>query len=394
VQGNFAYVADRSYVTVVDVSLPSSPIVRGSVNPPVGWPVGLFVIDTLVYVNNNTSSSFTVINVADVDSPYVLGIDVFSRGTPEPKGVFTIDTLVYLASASIGLHIINVSDPANPNMISTFDTPGIAVDLYVRDTLVYLADGDSLQIINVSNPISPIRVSAVDMPSTCYDVFVSGNYAYVAVYSNSGNDGSLQVIDVSDPTSPSIVSSVNTINGDPFAVYVQGNYAYIVAQDHFLPNVDGGVRIVDISNPLNPILVASYDTPGDPRDVFAIFPYIYVTDQDSLQILEHIITGVEEKDLSTLNPPVLTLLQNYPNPFNKTTLIRYHISNNSRVTIRIYDVLGRLVRTLVDEQKQSGYYSVFWDGKAETGIPVASGSYYYQLKSSLQILSKKMLVIY
>jgi hypothetical protein len=85
-------------------------------------------------------------------------------------------------------------------------------------------------------------------------------------------------------------------------------------------------------------------------------------------------TGDREK------PSVFALSQNYPNPFNQTTKIEFTLAKSGFVSLNIYDILGRKVRTLVSEHLSSGYKSVLWDGKNDSGKDVASGIYFYQMK--------------
>jgi hypothetical protein len=73
---------------------------------------------------------------------------------------------------------------------------------------------------------------------------------------------------------------------------------------------------------------------------------------------------------------VNALSQNRPNPFNPETVIPYSISSDGRVAIRIFDVAGRLVRTLVDARQQAGPHVVRWDGRADKGRPLAAGIYF------------------
>ena len=390
VQGDFAYVANQSFVNVIDISVPTSPLLRDSVNPTNNSATGIFIMDTLAFLNNGPVDRFTVLNVANPDSPYVLGWTNMLRG--DSKGIFAIDTLVYLASGMNGFHIINVSDPQNPTAIGSFNSPGSAIDLFVKDTLVYLADGDSLQIVNVSDPFSPFRVGAVVMPTSCLDVSVDSNYAFVVCEGSNGfNDGSLQIVDVSNPASPIIVDSIVGRDGDPYAIYIQGNYAYIVSRDS-PPFSFGGLWVVNISDPLNPVLAWEGNTPGDAFDVFTAFPYIYVADSDSLQIYQHTVVGIEEeedkyKDIKS------KLLQNQPNPFNQRTVIRYQIKESVSVILNVYDIIGRVVRTLVNDSKDPGSYSVYWDRKDDLGNLVGSGVYFYNLIAGQEQSSTKKMVI-
>ncbi len=90
-------------------------------------------------------------------------------------------------------------------------------------------------------------------------------------------------------------------------------------------------------------------------------------------------------------PNEISLMQNYPNPFNPTTTIEYQIQKNDFVTLKVFNSLGQLVKTLVNESKQSGEYSVIFDGKNENGQTVSSGAYYYQLQVGDFISNKKMI---
>jgi len=75
------------------------------------------------------------------------------------------------------------------------------------------------------------------------------------------------------------------------------------------------------------------------------------------------------------------LKQNYPNPFNPTTTIEYNLPTSSGVKISIYNVLGKEIRTLVDDNKSAGNHRVIWDGTDNSGRSVSSGIYFYQMIS-------------
>jgi hypothetical protein len=103
-------------------------------------------------------------------------------------------------------------------------------------------------------------------------------------------------------------------------------------------------------------------------------------------------TDVEEVDSPEL-PTNYTLSQNYPNPFNPTTKIEFTLAKSGFVSLNIYDILGRRVRTLVSEHLPSGYRSVLWDGKNDSGKDVASGIYFYQLKVGDYAATKKLVLL-
>jgi hypothetical protein len=92
-------------------------------------------------------------------------------------------------------------------------------------------------------------------------------------------------------------------------------------------------------------------------------------------------------------PPALTLFQNHPNPFNPSTTIRYKVPHASRVTVSVYSPSGQLIRTPIDASVPAGMGEVMWDGKNNEGVPVASGVYFYRLRTGKATLSKKMLLL-
>ncbi len=101
------------------------------------------------------------------------------------------------------------------------------------------------------------------------------------------------------------------------------------------------------------------------------------------------ITDVEEVKI----PTELILEQNYPNPFNPTTRITYSLPENSFVSLKIYDILGREVSTLVNSEIIAGTHTVEWNGTDSYGNKVASGTYIYRLISGNFSSTKKMILI-
>jgi hypothetical protein len=99
------------------------------------------------------------------------------------------------------------------------------------------------------------------------------------------------------------------------------------------------------------------------------------------------VTFVEEKQCtSRLNEFVLS--QNHPNPFNPSTLINYSVPKKCRVTIKIYDALGREVTTLINEEKSTGNYTIKFNGSN-----LASGLYFYQIRTDEFVQAKSMLLL-
>ncbi len=88
---------------------------------------------------------------------------------------------------------------------------------------------------------------------------------------------------------------------------------------------------------------------------------------------------VDFKSVISAIPISYALGQNYPNPFNPMTTIQYSIVDPCEVSLVIYNINGKLIKRLVKDHKDTGYYQVIWDGTNETGSKVSSGVYVYKI---------------
>jgi hypothetical protein len=139
------------------------------------------------------------------------------------------------------------------------------------------------------------------------------------------------------------------------------------------------------------------DTRGDTLSVYALivsgsnlFAGTDVHDGTTSSVwrrpLSEMITAVQRK--ADPIPVKYALDQNYPNPFNPSTMISYQVNSLSKVSLKVYDLLGREVATLVDELKGQGSYSVIFNA---TNIP--SGVYFYRFQSGKYSETKKLLLL-
>ena len=98
-------------------------------------------------------------------------------------------------------------------------------------------------------------------------------------------------------------------------------------------------------------------------------------------------------DVPDIGATLNGLSQNYPNPFNPATLITFSVRVPGEVKLRIYDVTGRVLRTLVDGWRGTGAYREMWDGKRDDGTAVASGVYFYRLETNGFTATHKMVLM-
>jgi hypothetical protein len=114
--------------------------------------------------------------------------------------------------------------------------------------------------------------------------------------------------------------------------------------------------------------------------------------------LDHVIladslppVGIADKDV--LSPEGFLLKQNYPNPFNPATTIVYELGKSAEVSLKIYSLTGREVKTLVNEKQSAGSRQAVWDGRDNSGYRVASGVYLYRLQVGNAVQTKKMVLL-
>lgn len=189
-------------------------------------------------------------------------------------------------------------------------------------------------------------------------------------------------------------TGVSTPSLNQLWVYGQADAPFI------LSSTDGGATWKQqtigstVADPIYHLSAVSFGASSDSVQAFGI-----TFDINSLarggQILNYreglgFVTGVNEQ--SSL-PLEYTLSQNYPNPFNPETRIRYQLVKPDRVALKIYNMLGQEVRTLINEFKPAGAYEVSWDGKNNIGQRAPSGMYLYRLESQGTVATKKMVLL-
>jgi hypothetical protein len=87
------------------------------------------------------------------------------------------------------------------------------------------------------------------------------------------------------------------------------------------------------------------------------------------------------------------LSQNFPNPFNPSTTIKYYLSEDSQVSLSVFNLLGKRVRVLAEGQHHAGLYSVSWDGRDDNGQVMGSGIYFYELDTGVNVYTRKMTIL-
>jgi photosystem II stability/assembly factor-like uncharacterized protein len=133
------------------------------------------------------------------------------------------------------------------------------------------------------------------------------------------------------------------------------------------------------------IMIQEGDAPGFTGRLANLKP---LNSKDGHKMLLEKLYNLRSSQVISVVPKQFSLSQNYPNPFNPLTKINYSLPNSVKVTIVVYDILGRVVKSLVNEFKEAGAYSVTFDG---TGL--ASGVYFYRIEAGDFAASRKMVLV-
>ena len=117
----------------------------------------------------------------------------------------------------------------------------------------------------------------------------------------------------------------------------------------------------------------------------------FAADKPHIFFLEHSGILNVEFEKKTI-PGQMTILQNYPNPFNPTTKFTYTINSPGRVSLKVYNVMGKLVRTIFQEYKEEGTFEVHWNGRDDNHQSISSGIYFYRFSMEGKSYTKKMIL--
>jgi flagellar hook assembly protein FlgD len=98
-------------------------------------------------------------------------------------------------------------------------------------------------------------------------------------------------------------------------------------------------------------------------------------------------------DLTASIPDAYSLQQNYPNPFNPTTKIRYGLKENTYVSINIYNLMGKHIRSYINTVQDAGYQTILWNATDASGQPVPAGMYIYSITAGDFRQTRKMILL-
>lgn len=357
-----AAVSTSGGLRLVDVSDPSHPTQAGflALTPPANSLV--FSGEHLYVVGS--ANGLNIINVADPAAPVLVA-------ALSDAGGWDVDVeggLACVAGYGDALITIDVSDPAHPRVLSRFWLPGAplnAVDL-VGDLAYVAFDTGGFGIVDLSTPSTPVLLGVVDTSGQAMDVVVSGNLAFVC--DNTG----LLVIDVSDPLHP-LPLDRPLIAANWWSVAAIGVHAYV--------RTSSGVQVFDAGDPRAVRNVGYFRVPAGVNNLAVSGDLMYAATPSALLVLPLQCQPVAAAPEPAGRAAGVRAFA-FPNPTSGGTSVRFVLGAAGPSSVRVYDMAGRLVRTLLREDLAAGGHEVAWDGRNEHGRRVGAGVYLLRINGT------------
>ncbi len=357
--------AVTSYLHIISIANPSSPRLIGQVNSP-GWDDGVGIAPALDYAF--IADHFDGVVAVDLANPTSPAIDTMALAGGLAVDINVDNSRAYIGSQYTGLTVLDVTNPALPRTLGSYDTVGqqpVFTSAIGRDSFAYLGwPRPRVLTIDVGDPTRPVRAAGCEgMFAWPEDMVLRDSWLFCAEASR------FQVVNVARPREPRLVGSCVTQDGNYFGLAVQDSLAYLIS---------GSLQVVNIAQPTSPWVLSSTPVFGfgvAVRDTFVYVPYGYDTlriysaaNPSSLRLLGYAPLGSHAWDVAltgshavvgTWNGLVLVDVSDPQSPANIATI------STPRSTRRVVVDSGLIYAAMYEAG--IGVYEVESTGIAESG---------------------------
>ncbi|NOX88708.1 MAG: tandem-95 repeat protein [Calditrichaeota bacterium] len=361
---------------------------------------------TVSPLDNDSDPNNDPLSISDYTNPSYGQLDFDSlnnKFTYHPNNNFHgADSFQYVASdeyqgldtAMVLITVISVNDPpvAADDSLGIDEDSTVTIDVLANDSD---PDGDNLSIVSATSPKhGTVTIEGDSAITYSPDLNYSGADSFNYVIQDPGGltdtaQVKITIREINDP--PEIVNL-------PDELFIEvGSCAYL-EMSQYESDVDTPDSLLTWSfESSDTALTYSYNDTTDTLEICSDGPageyYLYVTltddsgatDQDTILVHVDNPSGLAD---AALAPKVYSLSQNYPNPFNPTTTIEYGLPKAGRVVLELYNAVGQKMMTLVNGNQPAGYHKVTFDGTR-----LASGLYFYRIKSGNFVKIRKMILL-
>lgn len=388
----YALLGSHTGTTIVEITDIDSIVVRDFVQGPSSIWREIQAHSHYAYVVSEGGSGTQIIDLSFLpDSVHLVQNFVHTdslsnKSSVRSHSVHVKDGFLYLnGSASWqpgGILIFSLDDPESPRYVGKYESTYVHDSFVRNDTIFAACLGSGVHIVDATDKSRPKFISRIAYTgSGTHNAATTTDGRYLLTTDEIGSTPkTMKVWDVSDPVNWQFVAEYQ---GDPNAivhnVFVRGDLA-------IMSYYTAGMKVVDVSNPLDPREIGGYDTyqgtGGGFDGAWSVYPFfpsgkIIIGDMESgLYVVDipGIPVNVSEEDESSV-PKRFALGQSFPNPFNGSTTMEVHLPADGYVSVKVYDILGREVRTLTDGYSSAGSLSLAWHAYSSRQIDAPSGVY-------------------
>ncbi len=401
------YVADYYHgLRLIDIYEPTNPH-EEAVHNRYGHDLAVTVQSDIAFVQGEYK--ITAIDINDINDPHEVGNFEFAQII---KNLIYVGNIVYSCQQSnTCLYAVDFSNPASPALLGSYTAEhDVHYEAAKYDHYIYLLENGGLRIIDISDPANMAQVGFFNNSTTPGFLETFDHYA---IFQNSAQV--IEVADLTDPLAPTIIEEYDigrmqycrTARAADGRLYITGSHKLwifditnvsnwvplssttifdgttnylqgveIVNNLAFLTVSNIGLCIYDVTDGSRPELVGLYDTPGSPGGMVVRGNLAIVGDYTNLGFYDCTqAVGIDHPSAPTL-PQSFALLQNYPNPFNSSTTIRFELPKAGKVSLAVYDILGRKISLLANREFTAGQHAISWNGTTDNGDVVTSGRYF------------------
>ena len=331
----------------------------------------LEVGDSITYVL--TDHSVILINTQNPNIPFFISELEFNNSFRDEGAILLIDTILIASIDKNYFGIINVKNPYLPSLVDSFPAKGYIVDLGYKDGILFSSEKHmGTQVYDLKTK-PPINIGSLS-EGLSFSLLIKSNLLFCFM------DG-LFIYNIENPSTPLLIKSYF-----PFGSGIVSADMSIL-NDYLFLGLSRNLEAINISNPLNPYL-EGYIREDDVSAVASSGNLVFKGNRNNGIIVykADFITSAQKEILSSLSE--LTLFQNYPNPFNSMTNISYYLPQSGNVNIKIFDVLGNEIESLVNEFQYGGKKQIQFNS-----MNYASGVYFVQLKTIMGVINKKIILM-
>jgi len=364
-RNDFAYIADADNRLIqVNISDPASPRLISQYSLPHPFMDMQLVADTL-YVSCSVAG-LTILRLAEVDHPAENNFQLLGSLPLQsyPRDLLVEGDYVYIANDEY-LTIIDAGNPADPQILAQYNHPDLYGYLILAkyQNYIYVGSfGEPIGIIDVSDVHNPMLVGTFGQNAVVASLEVKGHYLF-----QTGYYSPILIYDIINPLQPFYVGSIPSVS-DQTLFFIQDDYLFA---SYLTTN---SIKCFDISNPQNPVQLWNYPWSFPTWDVDHREGLIYTCNREfGFSIINTgLLTAVDDPQAS---PPAERRFTCYPNPFSSSSTIKFDLDAASSVSLDVYNLRGQLVRKLFHGSKSQGEHTISFDGRDESGRPLASGVY-------------------